>query len=693
MKDQAWSLAIDIGGTFTDLALLDPHGNVITHKILSTPDDPNRAVLQGCQEILRGLSSPSVDRVIHGTTLVTNAILERRGARTALMTTQGFRDVLEIRREGRYDLYDLKLEFPEPLVPRDRRFEVRERLDDQGKVLEAISKEEVHRVLDQLKSYQVEALAICFLHAYANPQHEQLAREWCLDHESALSVSISSEVAPEIREYERTSTTVANAYVQGVTRGYLTDLSKNLNSLGLSKAPTLQIMQSDGGMMTPDAAQHLPIRLVESGPAGGVLAAARVGIGLGDKNVVAFDMGGTTAKIAFIEDGKPRVQSTFEVDRQHFYRKGSGLPLLVPSMDLVEIGAGGGSLASVGPLGTLLVGPQSSGADPGPACYARGGTKPTVTDADVVLGLLDPEYFLGGKLTLDKDKAVHAIQQAVANPLGVSVPEAAHAIYETIGSHMAEAARVHAAERGLDLQNHTLVAFGGAGPVHAWSLAKQLRLKRVLFPTHAGVASCLGFLGAAPAFEVVQTQVVDLTQLNMEKASQTLSFLTDRAKGILGSQASRHPHREVRVDMRYQGQGSEIQVRLGDVDQLTQDILRSHFESTYQKLYGRTIQGIPIEIVTWRVRLEGDPTAVPPFDAASEGVASKPLPVLKRSREAWLPGGTQPEEVCVVRRQDLEEGTAIEGPLIVEEEQSTLILGHGRGRVLKGGALLMELAS
>lgn len=701
-------LGIDIGGTFTDFALVDPGtGALTTHKLLTTPDDPVRAVLQGAREILKKAAGPrtgarsghgTLARVVHGTTLVTNAVVERKGAKTALLTTRGFRDVLEIRREGRYDLYDLDLEFPDPLVPRRRRFEATERLDETGAVLTGLDTDGLDALLTTLDNENIESWAVSFLHAYANPAHEREAAKRIEAHFPGVPVSLSGVLAPEIREYERTSTVVANAYVRPVAEGYLGRLEAGLAELNprekdrAGQDPVLHIMLSDGGITDPGTAAACPIRIVESGPAGGVIAADRLGRTLGERALLSLDMGGTTAKIAFLDARGPRTRSMFEVDRRHLYRKGSGLPVLVPSLDLVEIGAGGGSLAAKGPLGTLVVGPESAGADPGPAAYGRGGRRATVTDADLVLGLLNPDYFLGGAMTLDAPAARDALERDVARPLGLDLLEAAHGVHVTVGSNMAEAARVHAAERGLDLAAHTLVAFGGAGPAHAWGVARQLRIPRILYPGHAGVESALGFLAAPPAFEVARSRTEPAASLQPAEARILLETLAKEARRVVETAGAGPVRVAASVDMRYRGQGAEVRVALPSLV-ITRDDLLREFTEAYRALYGREVTGVPIEIVTWRVRCEGEAPALGMLDAAKEVIPDATRPDAVATRRAWLPDLGEPQTVPVYRRDGLRPGMQVAGPALVEETECTLVLGRGTARVLAGGTILAEPAS
>ena len=681
-------LGIDVGGTFTDLALLDLESQELwTHKLLTTPQDPVQAVREGTRVLVARSGGVFPSRVIHGTTLVTNAIVERKGAVTALLTTRGFRDVLEIRREGRYDLYDLDLTFPEPLVPRRLRFEATERVDDRGAVLEPLDERSLPA---PATAAGVESWAVCFLHAYANGAHEQEAAKRLRDTFPGVPVSLSSEVGAEIREYERTSTVVANAYVRPVAEAYLNKLVGALRSLSRGEAPAIHVMLSDGGLISPETAARHPIRIVESGPAGGVLAAERLGRSLSLDRMLSLDMGGTTAKIAFLDASGPRTRSLFEVDRRHLWKRGSGLPVQVPSLDLVEIGAGGGSLAGKSALGTLVVGPESAGALPGPACYGQGGTGATVTDADLVLGLLDPEYFLGGAMPLSRERAERAMEEHVAHPLGLPVQDAAFGVHRLVGSNMAEAARMHAAERGLDLTEHTLIAFGGAGPVHAWSVARQLRMPRVVFPAHSGVLSALGFLAAPPAFETARSRTEPLAEFPEAEATRVVSELADAACQELAASGAGAVCVRASADMRYRGQGSEVRVPLAGL-RVTRSELLEGFEKAYAALYGRAVVGVPIEVVTWRLRAERPAPAVSLFDEARVLERKGNRVTSKHHRMAWLPDFDAPRNVPVFRREELEPGMQFDGPALIEETDSTLVIGRGTARVLAGGAVLVEV--
>ena len=505
-------LAVDIGGTFTDLVLELP-SRTLSAKLLTTHGSPEEAVIEGTQTILReaGIGASSLDLVIHGTTLATNALIERKGARTALITTDGFRDSLEIAYEHRFEQYDLYMERPEPLVSRDLRLEVPERLAADGSVLLALDENVLERLAAAIKQHEIEALAISFLHSYINPAHEERAREVMSGVLPHLAISISSEVCREIREYERTSTVVANAYVLPMMDRYLARMQDGLRRIGA--ACPLLLMMSSGGICTVETARRFPVRLVESGPAGGAILARHVAARGGYDRAISFDMGGTTAKITLIDDYTPQQSRHFEVARAYRFAKGSGFPVRIPVIDMVEIGAGGGSIARVDSLRRIVVGPDSAGADPGPACYARGGNQPTVTDADVLLGRIDLTRFAGGKIALDLTRALQAVTETIAAPLTMPVLEAARGIAEIVDETMASAARVHAVENGKETSGRTLIAFGGAAPLHAVRLAQKLGIRRVVVPPDAGVGSALGFLGAPIAYEVVRTLLVRLDAL------------------------------------------------------------------------------------------------------------------------------------------------------------------------------------
>ena len=534
---QTVRLAADIGGTFTDV-VLDAAGKHWTTKVLTTPASPEKALIDGARQLLdeAGLGFSALSQIVHGTTLATNAIIERKGARLALIATDGFRDTLEIADESRFDQYDVLIEKPRPLVTREFRFTVPERVDVMGQVRRPLDEQAVRHVAEQLMALQVEAVAVSYMHAYAFPGHEQRTREILSELLPGVAVTLSSEVCPEVREYERTSTAVANAYVQPLMAGYLSRLESTLRELG-SHAP-IHLMTSGGTLTSIETARRFPIRLVESGPAGGAILAARIAAERGEREILSFDMGGTTAKICLIEDGAPLKARSFEVDRSSRFMKGSGLPVRIPVIEMVEIGAGGGSLAHVDALGRITVGPESAGSDPGPACYARGGSRPAVTDADLVLGRISPKSFAGGKIALDQAAAEAALLEHVARPTATEdATTAAFAVSEVVDENMANAARVHAVERGIDVAGRTLVAFGGAAPLHACRMAQKLGISRVIIPADAGVGSAIGFLEAPAAFEIVRSRHMTLNAFDADIANTLLG--RTRARCLCGSALGR----------------------------------------------------------------------------------------------------------------------------------------------------------
>src|SRR3989449_5032855 len=553
-------LGVDIGGTFTDLVVIDEAtATARVGKVLTTAKDPAHGVEEGIHALLdeAGVRSDAVRAVVHGTTLATNALIERKGAKTALLTTEGFRDALEIRREGRYDMYDLFIDPPPPLVPRHLRREVPERLLADGSILKTLDEAAARRALAELARDGVEALAICLLHAYVNPAHERRLSEIAREVSPGLSVSCSSEVVPEIREYERASTTCANVYVAPLMARYLEDLERRLAALGIDGQ--LYIMQSSGGIALPPLARRLPVRLVESGPAAGALAAAQAARERHEPKLLSFDMGGTTAKACVIDDGVRLVGREFEVARADRFKKGSGLPIRVPVIELIEIGAGGGSIARVDRMGLLKVGPDSAGADPGPACYNLGGRFPTVTDADLLLGYLDAEFFLGGRMRLDLEAAGRVVEEHVARRLGLDVTGAAWGIHRVGNWNMATAARIHGIERGRDLRQYPLFAFGGAGPVHCWQVAKILKVPRNLVPFGAGAMSAYGLLAAPLAFDFVRTGRQRLDRADWPAINRLFAEMEEEGRALLaragvaagGIRLSRIP------EMRHVGQGHE----------------------------------------------------------------------------------------------------------------------------------------
>ena len=682
-------LAVDIGGTFTDLVLALPDRS-LSAKVLTTSDAPERAVLEGTAAILTqaGIGAADLALVIHGTTLATNALIERKGARTALVTTDGFRDSLEIAYEHRFEQYDLYMERPEPLVARPWRFEVPERVAADGTVLLPMDDAAVDRIGAAAKTDGAEAIAICFLHAYQNGAHEKRARDILSRYFSPEVIAISSEVCPEIREYERTSTTVANAYVLPLMERYLRRLEDGLKAIG-STAPLLLIMSS-GGITTVETARRFPIRLVESGPAGGAILAQMIAAESGISRALSFDMGGTTAKITLIDDMKPQQARHFEIARAARFVKGSGIPVRIPVIDMVEIGAGGGSIARVDGLGRITVGPDSAGSMPGPACYGRGGTMPTVTDADLVLSWIDPARFAGGHITLDAAASHTACHTFVGNTLGMTPPEAALGITEIVTETMANAARVHAVENGKETSGRTMIAFGGAAPLHAVRMAQKLGMDRVLVPVGAGVGSAHGFLAAPIGYEVVRTRLVSLNAFDGPLVNSLYNSMRVEAEAVVRMGAPDAPLQEVRTGfMRYRGQGHEVAVTLpaGPYGADSEAVFRMAFEATYRALYGRTIPKLEIEVLTWTLSLaEAKPL---PVRIPDPPAAAAPKP--SGMRRIMDPGVRQLIDASIYDRASLAPGARIIGPaVIVEAETSTLVPEGFRAGPNAAGHILIE---
>ncbi|NQW10186.1 MAG: hydantoinase/oxoprolinase family protein [Alphaproteobacteria bacterium] len=677
MQDDSatWRVGVDIGGTFTDVVLWDSAGDrLILDKLLTTPDDPSRAVLDGIATVLdqAGITADSLGSVIHGTTLVANALIERKGVPTALITTAGFRDVLEIGREWRYDLFDLHIDMPQPLVPRSLRFEVSERVGPDGEVILPLDVEGVKQVIDDVAGSGAQSLAVCLLHAYRRPDHERTIAAAVRDRLPYMDVSLSSDVSPELGEYERTSTTVANAYVHPIFRGYVERLVTALTGMGYRR--DLLLVLSDGRCVRADVAVRYPIRLVQSGPAAGAEAARMFGELAKVDNVLCFDMGGTTAKACLIPDGEPERTVRFEVARETRFAEGSGLPLQIPAIDMIEIGAGGGSIARVDERGLIQVGPDSAGADPGPVSYGRGNTLPTVTDCDLLLGYLDPGSFLGGRMSLDKTAAERAVAEYLAEPLGINVLEAAWGVHETVTASMAQAATIHAIERALDPTRFTLLAIGGAGPVHACSMARKMSINRLVCPVGAGVASAIGMLASSISFEIARAAPTTLDALDLTAAQRMLGEMDAEATALVtdAGVGTDQVSRRLSAMMRYVGQGYEIETTV-PADMLARgdrEGLRAAFAAAYRHRYGRS-EAMAEEILSWRLAVEGPRSALAGTMAkrGSRGLASAPPIGL---RPVWFGDGFI--ETPVYRRADIRPGTRVVGPAVVEEGESTTVL-------------------
>ena len=675
----SYRVGLDIGGTFTDLVLLDETtGELRLHKILTTPEDPARAALAGLLELCAaaGVAVGDVTVLVHGTTLVTNAIIERRGARTALLTTRGFRDILEMGKEQRYDIYDLFLRFPDPLVARRDRLEVDERVAADGELLTPLDRDAVRAVAERLAADGIEAVAVAFLHAYRNPANEQAARAAIHAAAPGLAVSLSSDVVPEIREYERTCTTVCNAYVQPLLDRYVGRLESALGRRGFGGRFTL--MQSTGGAAAPDTARRFPIRLLESGPAGGALVAAFFGEPLGLRDLVGFDMGGTTAKICLIRDGRAAIAPEMEVARVHRFKRGSGLPVTVPTVDMMEIGAGGGSIAWIDTLGLLKVGPHSAGAEPGPACYGRGGREPTVTDACLALGYFNEASFLGGAMPLDRRAAVAALERLGA-PLRLDAVETAWGIHQIVVESMAAAARVYLIERGQDPRRFALIAFGGAGPSHAARVARILGMSDVIVPPASGVASALGLLVAPVSVELVHSLPGPLDTLPWDRVGalyaemETQGLAALRDAGIAPGSIAR----ERRAEMRLLGQFHDIEVSLPD-GPLGPDVaarLAAAFEAEYRRRYGVFLADRPIQALNWRLSVTG-PRPDVRLRTGEPGPADAGAAVRAR-RPAYFPESGGFVDVPVYDRDRLRPGMQAGGPAIIEEREATTVVGPG----------------
>jgi N-methylhydantoinase A len=671
-------IGIDIGGTFTDLMLVDDAtGEVTIVKTLTTPADPSNAVDAAVRQALAAAGTPptAVANVIHGTTLVTNAIIERKGDPTALITTKGFRDVLEIRREHRYDMYDLSIEAPRELVPRYLRFEVDERILADGTILQALDEAEVERLVGAIASRGIKAIAVSLLHAYRNPVHERRIRDIIARVAPDVQVSLASDVVPEIKEYERTSTTVCNAYVKSLVARYLAELERKLRETDIPGG--LNVMLSSGGIATVETSREFPIRLLESGPAAGALAAAHVGRLANCGELLSFDMGGTTAKVCLIEEGRPLRTSQLEVDRIYRFKKGSGLPIKIPVIEMIEIGAGGGSIASVDTLGLLQIGPESAGADPGPACYGRGGTFPTVTDADLVLGYLDPDFFLGGRMRLDVQAARAAIDEYIARPLRLSVMQAAWGIHHIVNENMANAARIHAIDRGKNPRAFPMFAFGGAGPVHAFGVASILHTPEIILPLGAGVASTLGFLTAPLSFDFVRTSIEPLDDIDWTRANEIRAVMEREGTALLtrSGVAANDVTIAHSADIRYIGQGHEVTIPFPNtaLGPSSRQGIVDAFDATYARMYGRVADGLALEVINWRTVVSGPS---PSLDLRRQDRRDpNGANALKTHRPVYFAQYGDFRNTPVYDRYQLMPGVVVNGPAIVEERESTAVVG------------------
>ncbi len=667
-------IGVDIGGTFTDCVLVDEETGAVTlRKLLTTPEDPAAAVLDGVQALLDagGIGIGAVSALVHGTTLVTNALIERKGARAGMLVTAGMRDILDIGRERRYDLFDLRLVFPRPVIPRSLRREIDERIAHDGAVRQPLPGDAVLAAARSLvEDEAVEAIAVCFLNSYRNASHEEEAARIIREAFPQVSVSASAEVFPYVREYERWTTAVMNAYVQPLFDRYVARIDERMRAIGFTGQ--FHIMTSSGGMVTQATARRFPIRMLESGPAAGALMSAHHGRTGGMADLISFDMGGTTAKGALVRGGRPLRKYELEVARVHEFKAGSGLPAKAPVIDMIEIGAGGGSIASIDERGVIAVGPRSAGANPGPVCYGRGGALPTVTDANLVLGYYDAGSFLGGKMPLDPGAAQDAIREAIARPLGLDVLHAAWGIHEAVNESVASAFRIHASERAFDYRRSSMVAFGGSGPAHAARIAAKLNVPRVVLPPGAGVTSALGLLRSPFSFEIAQSRRAMLADVDAPAYAEAFAAMERNVREVLSEAGLDGDAVAIlrRLDMRYAGQGHEIEVEAGDTPQG----LAERFNAAYRAVFSAITLNEPLEIVNWKIEAHGpEPMAGRPFGFDQDFA---PGDALKGTREAWFPESGL-ANVPVYDRYRLPASATVDGPAIIEEHESTMVLGHG----------------
>ena len=676
MQDKSIRLGVDIGGTFTDVVL--EYGTVLfSAKVLTTYRTPEDAIIEGMQRVCHesGIEPSQISQIIHGTTLATNALIERRGAKTALITTDGFRDVIEMRTESRFEQYDLNLTLPKPLLPRNFRYTIEERVQADGQVLKPLKRPEIESLVDQIKSAGFESIAVGLLHSYVNDAHELLIAAVLKERMPQAMVSLSSQVSPQMREYERFNTTIANAYIKPLMKSYLVRLKDRMAHKG-ADCPIF-LMHSGGGIISLENAAEFPVRLVESGPAGGAVFAAHIAARHGLDKVLSFDMGGTTAKICLIKNQTPKTARVFEVARTYRFKKGSGMPISIPVIDMVEIGAGGGSLAHVDSMKQIRVGPESASSEPGPACYGRGGARPAVTDADLVLGRLDPANFAGGTIPLDAVASSAALQAELGDLLEMDAETAAFGLAEVVDENMANAARVHAVENGEDLSEYTLIAFGGAAPLHAGRLCEKLGIARMLVPAGAGVGSAIGFLRAPFSFEANRSQFMRLSDFDAPAITTLLNELKVEATSFVRScDAEAEIQAQYKVYMRYSGQGWEIPVQLTAIQAETPDLatFQALFQREYAALFGRVVEAMDVEITVWSVNATTPAQSVTPVDI----VSSLPLMTTQIRRALFDPATATVAQAAEVLRSDMTPGACIAGPAVITEDETTIIVPTSR---------------
>ena len=676
MGNSAIRMGVDIGGTFTDV-VIEIEGKQFSTKVLTTYIAPENAIIDGLHQVCAkaGVTPSDIGQIIHGTTLATNALIERRGAKTALITTEGFRDVIEMRTESRFEQYDLNLTLPEPLIPRQSRFTISERVDATGGVLIDLDRAEVEAVADQINAAGYKSIAVGLIHSYLNPDHERMVRDVLAEKLPDVMVSLSSEVSPQMREYERFNTVVANAYIKPLMKSYLGRLKGRLEDEGADCSVFL--MHSGGGIISIESAADFPVRLVESGPAGGAVFAANIAARYGLDKVLSFDMGGTTAKICLIKNQTPKTSHVFEVARTYRFKKGSGMPISIPVIDMVEIGAGGGSLAHIDSMRQIRVGPESAGSEPGPACYGRGGEKPAVTDADLVLGKLDPNNFAGGSIQLHADSSSDALVNVLGKTLDMDAQTAAFGLAEVVDENMANAARVHAVENGEDLSKYTMIAFGGAAPLHASRLCEKLGVDRLLVPTGAGVGSAIGFLRAPFSFEANRSVYMKLSDFKPDIIKSLLTELQDEATEFVRlCDTSSDIISEFKVYMRYTGQGWEIPISLTAEQAMSPDAdtFIKLFEADYSALFGRTVDGMDVEITVWSVNATTPPEQVAQIALASDTGAA----TVASQRDLFDQALAAVTDAQVVPRDDMKTGQTVQGPAVVTEDETTIIVPSSR---------------
>ncbi len=679
MAEHSIRLGADIGGTFTDV-VLEVGKTLHSTKVLTTYAAPENAIIDGMHQVCEkaGIKPGEIEQIIHGTTLATNALIERRGAKTALITTKGFRDVIEMRTESRFEQYDLNLTLPEPLLPRQRRYVLEERIEASGKVLVPLKRDDVEALVDELAEAGYESIAVGFLHSYLHDAHEKMVRDVIATKMPNAMVSLSCEVSPQMREYERFNTTIANAYIKPLMKSYLSRLEERMAGEGVDC--NIFLMHSGGGIISIESAAEFPVRLVESGPAGGAVFAANIAARYGLDKVLSFDMGGTTAKICLIKNQTPKTSRVFEVARTYRFKKGSGMPISIPVIDMVEIGAGGGSLAHVDSMQQIRVGPESAGSEPGPACYGRDGECPAVTDADLVLGKLDPENFAGGSIMLHPEKSETALVSHVGATLSMDAQTAAFGVAEVVDENMANAARVHAVENGEDLSEYTMIAFGGAAPLHAGRLCEKLGVDRLLVPPGAGVGSAIGFLRAPFSFEATRSVYMKLSEFDGEKIVDILASLKEEATGFVRNcDADADILSDFKVYMRYTGQGWEIPIDLTEAQTMNPDAetFLNLFEEDYTKLFGRPVQGMDTEITVWAVNATTPSQAVDRVDVLAGGEVAE----ISSSRTVFDPALGEPTDASIVSRDMMRDGQTVDGPAAIVEDETTIILPSSRHAV------------